>query len=242
MKKVINAFLLVLTFFYILSIGISANPFPENKLKKINIVELKPTKLYQFKEFKIFDLKYQNQFLGSRWSTIHPRINLSKFVIKTLASSELSKKYSSSNLFDNKLDTAWVEGANEGGIGEWVKIKIEAEKDSPTTTPFSITKIGIIPGYAKSTDSWENNNRVKTLLVIIHSPPPLSIPKNEWVVYRLILKDVNMLQVFDLPEETRVSNEPMIKNVWIRIESIYKGKKYDDTCISEMVLVGGCSS
>ncbi len=131
------------------------------------------------------------------------------------------------------------------GIGEWVKIKIDAYRGASeyTTTPFGIREVGIIPGYAKSEKTWVENNRVKTLLLIVQSPP-LSYPKGrEWVVYRLNLKDGNQLQYFDLPISTIEYNDtPMQKTVWVKIEEIYKGTKYDDTCISELVLGGVCSN
>lgn len=35
---------------------------------------------------------------------------------------------------------------------------------------------------------------------------------------------------------------PMENTTWLKIEEIYKGSKFDDTCISEIVLIGGSQS
>ena len=124
-----------------------------------------------------------------------------------------------------------------------VKINIDAYSSfsEVTSTPFSIFEIGVLPGYGKSLKTWTENNRVKKLLVIIYSPQPSFHQKNEWVVFRLNLIDENRLQVFQLPHNKISANylDGMKKEIWLKIDDIYKGTKYDDTCISEFVAVGG---
>lgn len=220
-------------------VAFSIEQFPVDKIKNIPIIDLKPTEFISLDEFEDKDLKDQKKYSGL-WSTIN-QVNLDKLTITTTASSILGPTYQSSNICDKRTDTAWVEGAKGNGVGEWVKIKLDAIKDSPSSTPFSVRKVGIIPGYAKSQKTWIENNRVKSALFIVHSPP-LSYPKEyEWVVYRLLLKDVNKLQLFVLPDDKIETNQnPMTKTVWLKILDVYKGTKYDDTCISEIVLIGGC--
>lgn len=219
--------------------AIGAEQFPNDKIKDNQIIELNPTKFYSFDTFKTNDLNDQKKYSGL-WSTLH-QVNLNALEKTIVASSVLGATYQGSNLFDGKTETAWVEGAKGNGIGEWIKIKLDAKKVSPSSTPFSVFEVGIIPGYAKSKKTWEENNRLKTALLIVHSPP-ISYPKEfEWVVYRLRLKDENKLQYFTLPDDMLETNSnPMTKTIWLKIEDVYKGTKFDDTCISEVVLVGGC--
>ncbi len=247
MVSILKRILLVLIIIIVLSgqiaFAVNKERFPSDKFEDISITELEPVEFYSLSEYNKSDLELQKKASGI-WSTLN-QINLNQYSITSIASSELGKQYARSNLYDGKAETAWVEGAKGNGIGEWVKIKIDAYRGASeyTTTPFSIEEIGIIPGYAKSEKTWLENNRVKTLLLIVHSPPPLYSKKLEWVAFRLLLQDNNKLQYFKLPDNKIASNDsPMTKIAWIKIEEIYEGTKYDDTCISELVLYGGCSN
>lgn len=217
--------------------------FPTKEIKDIKAVELNPIDSMNFDDYVQKDLQRLKKYQW--WSTLHPLQNLDKFTLTTIASSILGDSYKSVNLCDGKAETAWVEGAKGSGIGEWVKININAESamSEYTSTPFSLEEIGVLPGYAKSPKTWEENNRVKKLMVIIHSPPFSAPKENEWVVLQLNLKDNNKLQVFKVPDEKMAVNvNGMKKEIWIKIEDVYKGTKYDDTCISEFVAVGGFSN
>lgn len=244
-KKLYKTFLIIIVIYLInKQIIITAQvKFPNDKIKDIEVIELEPIEFYTFTDYLKNDLEIQKKYSGV-WTTLN-QINLDKYAITSIASSNLVKQYLSSYLYDGKPETAWVEGVMGSGIDEWVKIKINANRgiSEVTSTPFSIREVGIISGYAKSEKTWTENNRVKTLLFIVHSPS-LSHPiKHEWTAFRLNLKDENKLQYFKLPEDLVESNDnPMTKTVWIKIEEVYKGTKYDDTCISELVLRGGCSN
>jgi hypothetical protein len=58
-------------------------------------------------------------------------------------------RYSVANLFDGKLDTAWVEGAPGPGNEEWVEIEFDE--------PAEIDGYLIAPGYGKSRDVFLQN-------------------------------------------------------------------------------------
>ncbi|MCL6592306.1 MAG: hypothetical protein K6U80_20475 [Firmicutes bacterium] len=222
------------------SIIFGSEYFPINKVSKNSIIDLKPNNNVFFNDFIREDINTLNNY-HERWSTLHPLKNLNKYNFTTIASSILGSSYKSTNLCDAKAETAWVP-KSKGGIGEWVKITINAESalSEYTSTPFSIFKIGILPGYAKSQKTWSENNRVKKLLVIIHSPQLSAPEENEWVAFRLNLLDEIKVQVFNIPDDKIGYNfNGMKKEIWIKIEEIYKGTKYDDTCISEFIAVGG---
>lgn len=239
--------LLLLCFVIIFSLSCMADSreqFPSSEIDGIKPVDLYPEKLLSFAEYKESDLQTLKRF-GSMWSSLHPDENLDRLTLSTTASSTLGNAYKGANICDGDISTAWVEGVEGNGIGEWIKIDIDAYSwlAEFTTTPFDIMSIAVIPGYGKSEKTWIENNRVKKLLVVIYTPPQAVPKENEWVVLRLNLRDENEFQVFTLPIDLMTSSiDEMRKTVWLRIEEVYKGTKYEDTCISEFVMSGGFSS
>jgi len=134
--------------------------------------------------------------------------------IVTLASSVLSGgNYSHENIWDKNPKTAWVEGNKEDGIGEFLEYGFFGKE--PT-----INSIGMINGYAKSVETYQNNNRVKTIRV--------SFGTGESYLFSLRDNEFQM-QVFRLPKPIKD-----VKLLRITIVDVYKGKKYRDTCISEI--------
>jgi len=59
----------------------------------------------------------------------------------------------------------------------------------------------------------------------------------DYAILRLKFNDFKGLQVFNIGNYERLFAPK--KKIWIIIEDVYKGTKYDDTCISEMVIGGG---
>lgn len=207
---------------------------PYEKIKNMQIYDLEFEECISYEEYSKRDFEEQEE--DGLWSSIWQK-NLSSFNIISNSSSKL-KHYNTSNMFDKNPFTAWVEGVNGDGIHEWVAFRLNADKDSPSSTPFTIHWIGVIPGYAKNQNIWKENNRVKTALLVIYSP---GAPYGEYVVCRMKFKDYNGLQIFRLPNDLAAPNmEPMTKTLWLIIEDVYKGTKYSDTCISEIVVRGGC--
>ena len=90
-----------------------------------------------------------------------------------------------------------------------------------------IDQIAIINGYAKDDTLWKNNNRVKKLKVTI----------DDSLEFYLELEDNKKLQIFDINYENEIITKPV--NLKFEIVEVYKGDKYDDTCLSSLYLVGG---
>jgi len=120
-----------------------------------------------------------------------------------------STRYAPDNLFDKSLYTAWAEGAKDKGIGEWVLINFDYGK--------KIADIGIFNGYQKNIKLFVENNRVKELEITVSDG-------NKKIV---TLEDVKSVQWIPLNKQTQ----------WMkfRILSVYKGKKYNDTCMTEII-------
>jgi hypothetical protein len=119
--------------------------------------------------------------------------------------------YDIDNIFDNDDNTAWVEGAEGDGIGEWVQFDFDKE--------YKVGRIDIISGYSKSRAIFKANNRIKNLELIFSDGSKISLD----------LKDTMDLQQIKI--EPRVT-----KSIKFVIKDVYKGSKYKDACISEMKL------
>ena len=63
-----------------------------------------------------------------------------------------SNTYDSVNTIDNSKRTAWIEGVDGPGIGEWLRFDFGRE--------INLHRIVILPGYFKSPQIWAQNNRL----------------------------------------------------------------------------------
>lgn len=139
-----------------------------------------------------------------------------------MASSALKQykdnSYVAMNIHDFSLRSAWVEGVAGDGIGESVTFTFEA--NSPP-----ITTVEIHNGYMKSDKLWQENSRVKELKLYV----------NGEFYATLMLKDIQNKQIFDIGRIESKNTELVFK---FEIISVYKGEKYEDTCISEIEFNG----
>lgn len=192
--------------------------------------ELEPINITTFDEYSKSEKSNRN---NSSWSTIW-NFNVDKTEIKYQFSSAL-KGYPADNLLDQRIDTAWVEGANDNGTGEWVSIEL-TPKQNAKECPVGIFYFGMIPGYSKSDSTWEENNRIKSALLVIKKYSKDNKPLYEYAIIRLKFKDIRKLHVFNISD---YDDEPVTeRKIWLIIEDVYKGTKYNDTCISEMTISG----
>lgn len=130
------------------------------------------------------------------------------------ASSELSEHgmtHSADRICDGSLHNAWVEGASGQGIGENVLFTFD--------DTYCISGMKIYAGYQKSKDLYNKNSRPKKIEITFSDGRSKSFE----------LKDHYGMQQIDF-------DEPVVSdNVRVTIKSVYKGKKYKDTVISEIV-------
>jgi len=116
--------------------------------------------------------------------------------------------YYPSNTIDGKRATAWIEGVDGVGIGEWIQYDFDRE--------ITVHRILIQPGYFKSPAIWSQNNRLAT------------------VTARFSDGSSRQLKFDDLMQSQKV-DVGSIKTRWVRlvIESVYYGSD-PDTAISEV--------
>lgn len=142
--------------------------------------------------------------------------------------SQGENNYEPKNAHDLNYKTAWVEGVEGYGIGEYLLYSFGGA--SPR-----INEIIVVNGYVKSKSAWENNSRVKKLKVYIDDNP-----------YAILnLKDIRGSQSFKVEpignNERKDWDVLKTKPDWtlkFEILEVYKGLKYDDVVISEIYFDG----
>lgn len=105
----------------------------------------------------------------------------------------------------------WVEGVPGYGIGEWLDVTFKYESD----------QIQILNGYVdfEHKDYYKKNSRVKTVLIESESPA---------FSQEFELADLVQYTVLNLPAKTN--------HIKIIIKDVYPGTRYDDTCISSILV------
>ncbi|MDW3650313.1 MAG: hypothetical protein R8P61_24780 [Bacteroidia bacterium] len=137
------------------------------------------------------------------------------------ASSELTASrvstYAAANIHDFDLQTAWVEGKKDYGIGEEIDIRFDHLGDR-----LKVTHLEIHNGYCKSEKAWKENSRVKQMAFYV----------NGELFGKLNLADTYQKQIFEIGKLGGKSEEKL--TLTFRILEVYPGAKYKDTAISEI--------
>lgn len=156
---------------------------------------------------------YRLGLVALKW--IHPQPGyLIPEILTVRASLTLfdGKLYSVRGLIDDNPQTAWVEGKEDEGIGEWVEFIFDPIREIKT--------IKLINGYARSEELFKANNRVKRAEISFDGKRfPIEMEFKDMVMEPHIIKFPNPIRA---------------ERVRITILDVYKGAKYNDTCISEI--------
>lgn len=119
---------------------------------------------------------------------------------------------------DDNPKTAWVEGVSGDGIGEYIIMYDKFPKDNTIV-------ISIRNGYQKSEELFYKNNRVKDLEIKLTSG---TMNKPKLTSLNFTLRDEMGWQQLNI--------QPL-EDCWaitFIIKSVYKGTKYEDTCLSDI--------
>lgn len=103
---------------------------------------------------------------------------------------------------------AWCEGRYGSGAGEWIELQVR-----PQTR---IRRVMVLNGYQKSAKSFRQNARARDIV----------IETDRGARFRHTLADRRGVQVINLGGWFDV------RILRIRIQSIYRGSKYEDLCMS----------
>lgn len=143
---------------------------------------------------------------GDRWTMEHKNYRIT-------ASSENPPHVMGKIGDDHGWDTAWSESVAGPGHGEWIELRPDVPKPLASLT--------IVPGFAASEELFAANARPKTVRVELNGEHTLraSIP--------------------DRRAEFRIAVSGYVKpvkSVKLVFEDVWKGKKYDDLCVSDVKL------
>ena len=117
-------------------------------------------------------------------------------------------------VLDGKLETAWCEGVKGVGVGEWIRISNATEKE------LEIIAIEIKGGYQADQKRLENNG----------CPTEVLIECEGGYSQKAEFYDYDAVFLLDMP----------VKTDWVKLTILdaMPGEKYEDTCISEIRLLG----
>ena len=157
------------------------------------------------------------------------------YIKEIKSSSNLSPEHSDKNMFDFDFNTTWVSRGKNNGIGEKIEIKLNK-------SPLSL--IGLINGNMKDSNSYYDYSRVKKVRIDL-----------ECVDYRdstKTIKETNEIQLDDI-KYSKINNDNFVKmvsiirdygdgltkvnKITITILDVYKGNKYPNICITEILLL-----
>lgn len=155
--------------------------------------------------------KYNRLYIESANSSSYLKSNWNKY----------NENYHPNYAFDDNPKTAWVEGEAGYGIGESLSFNVsklnQVEK----------IKIGLANGYQKSKKLFEANSSPKEIEVTFFDNLG-HITLREKRTLNHIFGVQNLF--FNYPTNKGLSN------ITLKILSVYKGKLYKDTCISDITL------
>ena len=117
--------------------------------------------------------------------------------------------YVAANAIDNNKRTAWIEGVDGAGIGEWLRFDFGRE--------IKLHRMVILPGYFKSPQVWAQNNRLAAV----------TLQFSDGSSHRFTFPDRMERQVLDVGT---------VKTRWVRlvIDEVFSGSD-PDTAVSEVV-------
>jgi len=147
--------------------------------------------------------------------------DLSPFAHVTASSQLAADRYGSyfaHAAIDGSKETAWVEGAAGPGTGEWIKLTFPA--------PVELHALSFDVGFDKDADLFAKNNRVKRATLVFSNGERSSVD----------FADQRGLQQISMARAPGTNIETTF--VKIIIEEVYRGTKYDDTCLAEVEVWG----
>lgn len=164
----------------------------------------------------------------------------SEVLVGIKASSTLIGNYYAQNLIDKNVTSAWVEGQSGFGEGQYVEFEL---KD------IALNRIGMVNGYKKSEYLYTANSKVKkvkvevdTFLKNLDTGEVSGLDRMEKIIELSDrgYYDENIDLIFHYSDFEPVAKNQvrLSKRIRLTILEAYKGNKYDDTCISEVIIIG----
>ena len=146
--------------------------------------------------------------------------------------------YAASNMSDYNCDTAWVEGKSDFGKGQRIKISVKGW----------ITQVLLVNGFRKTEKTFYENNRIKRIALYVDGKKlgEMEFPDRKYC-------RVDMTNILDEGELLNLGNFFTDENlgktlqsgrtfapesdIEIEILDVYRGTKYNDTCVSDIYVI-----
>ena len=128
----------------------------------------------------------------------------------SLSEAQYNIYHVANNLIDGDLTTAWVEGVNGQGVGQYLTFIFKNKG--------LLSNIAIHNGYQKTEDTYNKNSR----------PKEITITFGDDISKSYTLDDILGEQVIELEDPVETDKLTIV------IDSVYPGYKFEDTAISEI--------
>ena len=134
------------------------------------------------------------------------------YCVSSVLRPQFGNSYGAQNLFAGSTASAWVEGRDGSGVGEWITIEFDGMR--------VVKSITVRNGYQKSSDIFRKNNRVRQLRVTF----------SQGETQTFTLQDRLGQEHIDLAKP--------VKAYWMKfiIDDVWAGNRYTDTAITKLVV------
>jgi hypothetical protein len=126
---------------------------------------------------------------------------------------------------DDNPETAWMVPGESANVGEWIEIELPAGE---------LDKIGMMPGWAKTDETWSDYPRVKKVKIVVYE---LDDERGEKQVgtAEAEFQDKKEWQVVDLPN-IKIGAGMFGGKARITIEDFYKGDDFPNCAVSGILV------
>jgi caspase domain-containing protein len=134
------------------------------------------------------------------------------YCVSSVLKPQFGNSYEPVNLFNASTGTAWVEGRQGNGVGEWITVEYDSMR--------LVKSIFVQNGYQKNNEIFQKNNRVRQLRVLFSGGQSETF----------ILEDRISAQLLGL-------HKP-VQAYWLKfiIDDVWAGNKYSDTAITKLMV------
>ncbi|MCB9742355.1 MAG: hypothetical protein H6741_06080 [Alphaproteobacteria bacterium] len=126
---------------------------------------------------------------------------------------------------DGNLETAWMVPGESVNLGEWIRMDVPKGK---------IDKIAVMPGWAKSEETFKDYARVKKILVEVWCCGGDAEMKSTGTAH-IELEDKMEMQVIDI-EDLKVGNEAFGGKIKLSVVEVYEGRDFPNLAVSEVLI------
>lgn len=147
--------------------------------------------------------------------------------------------YSINNISDYNLNTAWIEGEADYGIGEQFGFTFDFPENTQYGSVYEFYGIvNLFNGYCKSLETWQQNSRVRKLKVYYNDTPICIVE----LIDTWHFQHFDIGKFFKYKRDEKYMNAPfeLIQNDKLTFEilDVYAGTKYKDVAIAEFMAQG----